>query len=411
MFDSENGNPAYRQLEENDRALVRAIVQAALRQLRRIDAIFASYLKNSLPEGAKSLQHILTVGAAQILFLDVPDHSAVDLAVEHAQSDPRTRRFANLVNALLRRLGREKDDVLAEIARTHSGLPGWIEKRLIAAYGADQAHAIGEACLEMPAIDITVKSEPEAWAEKLGGIVLPTGSVRLGPISGGLTNLEGFEEGEWWVQDAAAAIPARLFGDLTGRTVVDLCAAPGGKTAQLIMAGGDVTALDQSASRIRRLKSNLARLRLDATIIEKNMVDFQPATLFDAALLDAPCSSTGTIRRHPDIAWTKGPEDIAKLARLQENLLDHALNLVRSGGIVVFSNCSLDPLEGEDLVAKTLARRSDVERAPINPDDWPGLTEGVNAHGDFRTTPAMLQVGDGFASGMDGFFASVLRRL
>lgn len=401
MFDSDNGNPAYRQLETNDQALVRAIVHAALRQLTRIRAIFDSYLKNSLPEGARSLEHILSVGAAQILFLDVPDHAAVDLAVEQAQSDPRTRRFASLINALLRRLAREKNTILAKVTPNHSALPAWFEKRLSVIYGPDHAYAIGEACLDVPAIDITVKSDPAYWAEKLGGSVLPTGSVRLGLQGGGLTQLPGFEEGAWWVQDAAASIPARLFGDITGKNLADLCAAPGGKTAQLIMAGANVTALDQSASRIRRLKTNLARLKLEAKIIETNMADFQPSTLFDAVLLDAPCSSTGTIRRHPDIAWTKGPEDIAKLAGVQERLLDHALGLVKSGGLVVFSNCSLDPLEGEDLVEKILARRDDVERVPVLAKDWPGLEQAITANGDFRTTPAM---------GMDGFYACVLRR-
>jgi 16S rRNA (cytosine967-C5)-methyltransferase len=409
MFDQEHGNPAYRQLSDNDRALTRAIVQSALRQFRRIDAIFTSYLKNPLPEGARALQHILTVGAAQILFLDIPDHSAVDLAVEHAQSDPRTRRFANLVNALLRRLAREKDTILEQVGAI-SPLPEWFEKRLSAVYGKEAAQRIAEASIAMPAIDISVKSDPEGWANELGGVVLPTGSVRLPAQAGGLTDLPGFAEGEWWVQDAASAIPAKLFGNLSGMKVVDLCAAPGGKTAQLIMAGADVTALDQSASRIRRLKTNLARLGLDAQIREMNMADFKPSELFDAALLDAPCSSTGTIRRHPDIAWTKGPDDIAKLAVVQEKLLDHALNLVRPGGIVVFSNCSLDPLEGEELVERLLAYRKDVIRVPVKAEDWPGLEAAITAGGEVRTTPAMLAAKERFPSGMVGFFAVVLQR-
>lgn len=409
MFDNEHGNPAYRQLSGSDRALTRAIVQSALRQLRRIEAIFSSYLKNPLPEGARALQHILTVGAAQILCLDIPDHSAVDLAVEHARSDPRARRFANLVNALLRRLAREKNTILGEVEGV-SPLPEWFEKRLVQAYGKEAAKAIAEASMAMPAIDISVKSDPEGWADKLGGLVLPTGSVRLPAQTGGLTDLPGFGEGEWWVQDVASAIPAKLFGDLKGKKVVDLCAAPGGKTAQLIMAGADVTALDHSPSRIRRLKANLARLGLKARVCEMNMTDFKPAELFDAALLDAPCSSTGTMRRHPDIAWTKGPDDIAKLAGVQERLLDHALNLVRPGGIVVFSNCSLDPLEGEELVEKMLARRKDIVRMKVKADEWPDLEDAITEKGEVRTTPAMMPAKAGFPSGMDGFFAAVLQR-
>jgi 16S rRNA (cytosine967-C5)-methyltransferase len=212
------------------------------------------------------------------------------------------------------------------------------------------------------------------------------------------------------VQDAAAALPARLFGQLSGKRVVDLCAAPGGKTAQLILEGADVTALDQSSSRLKRLKSNLARLGLGAGTQEINMADFRTEDLFDAALLDAPCSSTGTIRRHPDVLWTKGPEDIEKLALLQEKLLRHALTLVKPGGQVVFSNCSLDKREGEEVSERILAE-GHCERVAIDPSAWPGLEEAVTPLGEFRTTPAMIPPQDGFSGGLDGFYAVVLRRV
>jgi 16S rRNA (cytosine967-C5)-methyltransferase len=233
----------------------------------------------------------------------------------------------------------------------------------------------------------------------------------LAAFEGAIPSLSGFSDGQWWVQDAAASIPAKLFGSLSGKRVVDLCAAPGGKTAQLILAGGTVTALDQSASRLKRLSSNLERLSLKAETVVADMAKFEPDELFDAALLDAPCSSTGTTRRHPDVLWTKGPEDIAKLAALQQRLLGHALTLVKSGGIVVFSNCSLDPSEGEDLVARVLASGVPVERVPISPEDWPGLEGAISPLGEFRTTPSMLPLSNGFASGLDGFFAVVLRRI
>jgi len=205
------------------------------------------------------------------------------------------------------------------------------------------------------------------------------------------------------VQDAAAAIPARLMGDIRDMRVADLCAAPGGKTAQLIMQGAHVTAVEQSASRIKRLKSNLDRLGMTADIKQERLEEFQPDELFDAILLDAPCSSTGTIRRHPDILWTKGPEDIEKLAGLQYRLLESAFGLLKAGGRIVFSNCSLDPLEGETLIDKFLAAHGDAMRLPIAPEDWPGLEGAINMRGEFRTTPAML-------GGMDGFFAAVLQR-
>ncbi|WLR94827.1 RsmB/NOP family class I SAM-dependent RNA methyltransferase [Shinella zoogloeoides] len=408
MLDLENGNPAYKQLSDADRALVRAILNTALRHLLRIEAILDTLVGTPLPEGARALHHVLTVAAAQILYLDVPDHSAVDLAVEQAQIDPRNRRFASLTNAVLRRLSREKASHLSA-TRTVSVIPAWFEARLVAVYGKERAARIGEALLEPSTIDLTVKSDPEGWAARLGGLVLPTGSVRLPTASGAIPALEGFEAGEWWVQDAAASIPAKLFGPLAGKQVADLCAAPGGKTAQLALAGGVVTALDQSGNRLKRLVGNLDRLGLSATTVEANMADYKPANLFDAILLDAPCSSTGTIRRHPDVLWTKGPEDIEKLARLQERLLRHSLTLVKPGGTLVFSNCSLDPSEGEEMIARVLADNPAWRIDPVDPADWPGLEAAISSRGEFRTTPAMLPATATHAGGMDGFYAVRLR--
>lgn len=404
MLDAENGNPAYRQLNEADRALVRAIINTALRHLPRIETILDTLVGTPLPEGARALHHVLTVAAAQVLYLDVPDHSAVDLAVEQAQIDPRNRRFASLTNAVLRRLSREKASHLMA-TREISVIPAWFHERLVVIYGREHAARIAAAMLEPSAIDLTVKSDPDGWAARLGGLVLPTGSVRLPAASGAIPALDGFDAGEWWVQDAAACLPAKLFSDLAGKRVADLCAAPGGKTAQLAAAGAVVTALDQSASRLKRLVGNLERLRLSATTVEANMAEYRPAELFDAVLLDAPCSSTGTIRRHPDVLWTKGPEDIEKLARLQERLLRHALTLVRPGGELVFSNCSLDPSEGEEMIVRVLADHPDWRIDPIDPAAWPGLEAAISPRGEFRTTPAMLPATAGHAGGLDGFYA------
>lgn len=410
MLDHANGNPVYKALNDADRALVRAILNAALRHLPRIEAALASMLQNPLPEGARALHHVLVVAATQILHLGIPDHSAVDLAVEQANLDPRNHRFAALVNAVLRRISREKNEII-EWSQDVPAMPGWFFARLEKVYGREQAVQIAEANLYPASIDLTVKSDAQAWAKRLNAVVLPTGGVRLRPFEGPVTDLEGFEEGEWWVQDAAASLPAQLFGSLAGKRVVDLCAAPGGKTAQLIMAGADVTALDQSASRLKRLGANLSRLNLKAKLLEKNMLNFTPEHLFDAALLDAPCSSTGTTRRHPDVLWSKGPDDIAKLAALQQRMLRHALTLVKPGGIVVFSNCSLDPSEGEDMVAAVLADTPGTRRLAVDPADWPGLEQAISADGDFRTTPAMLQAPEYLAGGLDGFYATILQRL
>ncbi|TCM54881.1 16S rRNA (cytosine967-C5)-methyltransferase [Rhizobium sp. PP-F2F-G48] len=409
MLDPIGGNPAYRQLSDIDRTLVKAILHTALRHLPRIEFMLDQLLKTPLPDGARALHHQLVVAATQIVYLDIPDHSAVDLAVEQANADPRNRRFASLTNAVLRRLSREKDDLLRIASETTPSLPKWYMDRLVSTYGREEARRIADVLLEPAAIDITVKSDPEGWAKRLGGLVLPTGSVRLASFQGAVSSLDGFDEGEWWVQDAAASLPAKLFGDIAGQRVVDLCAAPGGKTAQLIGAGAQVTALDQSASRLKRLNGNLERLGLSAETLECNMADFRPETLFDAALLDAPCSSTGTIRRHPDVPYTKGPDDITKLAGLQERLLRHALTLVKPGGIVVFSNCSLDPAEGETMVARVVASGG-CERVPVEPGAFPGFENAVTSLGELRTTPAMLAAQDGFSGGLDGFYATVLRR-
>ena len=407
MLDGDHGNPAYRALGEADRALVRAILNSALRHMPRIEAILGSLLSTPLPEGARALQHALVVAATQMLYLDIPDHSAVDLAVEQANRDPRSRRFAKLVNAVLRRLGREKEALIAGTDGIVC-IPAWFFARLVSVYGADEAARIAAAQLHPAAIDLTVKSDASGWAERLTGTVLPTGSVRLAGFRGAVSSLEGYEAGEWWVQDAAASIPVKLFGDLAGKRAADLCAAPGGKTAQLILAGADVTAIEQSENRLARLKGNLARLNLSAELVCANFLDHKPDQLYDAVLLDAPCSSTGTTRRHPDVLWTKGRSDIAKLAGLQERLLRHALTLVAPGGRLVFSNCSLDPSEGEEVVARVLADNPDIKRVPISPREWPGLEEAITSLGEFRTTPAMLSAEDPAFGGLDGFYACLL---
>jgi 16S rRNA (cytosine967-C5)-methyltransferase len=263
--------------------------------------------------------------------------------------------------------------------------------------------------LEAP-VDFSVKGDPAGWAERLGGVVLPTGSVRVERLSGPVTDLPGFDAGEWWVQDAAAALPAKLMGDVAGLRVADLCAAPGGKTAQLVLAGADVTAVDSSKNRLARLRQNLDRLGLAADVVQADLLAYAPEKLFDAVLLDTPCSSTGTVRRHPDVPWTKTPADISKLADLQKRLLARAVTLVRPGGRIVFSNCSLDPQEGEELVDAFLAEVPGIAVDPIRPDEMPGIGPFVTDRGWLRTTPAGLNLGRPQMSGLDGFFAARFRK-
>ncbi|UUP17452.1 RsmB/NOP family class I SAM-dependent RNA methyltransferase [Nitratireductor thuwali] len=411
LTDNEHGHPQYLALEPRDRALVRAILVSALRHRNTIASLIESRLERPLPANAHALSHVLHVGAAQILFLDVPDSAAVDLAVAQAKDDPRTRRFSALVNGVLRNLARRKERSLPAALAATRDAPKWFDARLQAAYGTERAGAILAAHrLEAP-VDFTVKSDAGKWAGLLGGRVLPGGSVRLDRLPDAVTALPGFEEGAWWVQDAAAALPARLLGNIENLDVADLCAAPGGKTAQLAQAGARVTAVDQSANRLKRLAGNLERLGLTAEIVQADLMQWQPPRLFDAILLDAPCSSTGTVRRHPDVPWTKTPEDIARLAELQRRLAEQAAGWVKPGGTLVFSNCSLDPAEGEQLVAALLAARQDLVLSPIAPEEIPGAERFVTAEGHLRTTPETGGEDAMSLHDVDGFFAARLKRL
>ena len=359
------------------------------------------FLEHGLPVQAPRVETALLLGAAQIFFLNVPDHAAVDLAVRVAQTDRRAAPFAGLINAVLRRLTREGAARLAALDPLALDAPDWLMARWTAAYVT--ARAIVAANSQEPALDVTVKNDPEYWAAKLGGRVLATGSVRL-VAPGAVSALPGFAEGAWWVQDAAAALPARLMGDIRGRRVADLCAAPGGKTAQLILAGAKVTAVDRAPARLQRLRENLARLALEAEIVCAD-IDEWTAEPFDAVLLDAPCSSTGTIRRHPDVAWLKEADDIVNLSRLQRRLLDRAVALTSPGGTLIYCTCSLEPEENEDVIADLLAREPAMRRVAVANGDVFGHDELISKNGDLRTLPCHFPDGDSRFAGVDGFYA------
>jgi 16S rRNA (cytosine967-C5)-methyltransferase len=287
--------------------------------------------------------------------------------------------------------------------------PKWLLDRWSATYGKDAAQAIAAANAQEPALDLTLKQDAERWAERVHGRLLPTGSVRT-LAHGAVTLLPGFSEGAWWVQDAAAAIPARLFGELNDRRVADLCAAPGGKTAQLANAGANVTAVDRSPARLSRLRENLERLSLSADILAADILEWQ-AEPFDAVLLDAPCSSTGTIRRHPDVPWLKSATDIAALVGMQRKLLDKAVELTKPGGTLIYCVCSLEPEEGEQQIADLLARDSRIARVPIAAGEVSGHAEFLNAAGELRTLPTHLPDPEPRWGGLDGFFAARLKRI
>jgi 16S rRNA (cytosine967-C5)-methyltransferase len=408
QFDSANAHPDFARLPERDRALTRALVATVLRRLGTLRSLLHGLLERGLPKDAPRVETALLIGGAQILFLDVPDHAAVDLSVRLVQTDRQAAHFAGLVNAVLRRLAREGTERLAHVDVDLCDTPGWLMARWIENYGEATARAIARAHRNEPALDLTAKGEPESWASQLHGRVLSTGSVRTlahGPVMA----LPGFAEGAWWVQDAAAALPVRLLGALAGLRVADLCAAPGGKTAQLAAAGARVTAVDRSPARLARLQQNLKRLSLVSDLVCADAAEWD-AEPFDAVLLDAPCSSTGTIRRHPDVSWLKQPADIEKLGALQRRLLARAVALTRPGGMLVYCTCSLEPEESMQAVDELLAREPCVQRSPIQPSELFGHSEFVTEAGDMRTLPCHLPDADARLSGLDGFYAARLRK-
>ncbi len=395
-------------LDARDKALVRSISTVAMRRLGAIRRALARLLDRGLPRNAGQFEWIAIAALAQILFLDTPDHAAVDLAVRAAKADPKTAGFSGLLNAVLRSAIREREQLLADLDALKDETPGWLAQRWRKNWGDERARAVAAAHLAEPTLDVTVRDDPAGWAERLGASLLPTGSLRVAAHTP-VPELPGYEEGRWWVQDAAAALPARLLRFAPGARVLDLCAAPGGKTAQLVAAGGAVTALDRSAERLKQLSANLDRLGLHADIVVADAAAWS-AEPFDAVLVDAPCSATGTIRRHPDVQWTKRPGDIDQLAVLQSRILDRAATLVKPGGQLVYCTCSLEPEEGEFQIAALLRRNPDFRRERIEAGESGIPAEFINADGDLRTLPHLWPNADPRMAGADGFFAARLRR-
>jgi 16S rRNA (cytosine967-C5)-methyltransferase len=391
-------------LDARDRALVRSIVLASLRHLGSLRLALAAMLEKGLPRKAQGLEWTLIVGAAQILFMDVPDHAAVDLAVRATRHETRNAPFAGLVNAVLRNIARQRDQ-WASPSDPFADTPQWLAARWRKTYGDDVASAIVRAHRLEPTLDLTLKTglDPALVPD---GFQLPTGSLRLSSHAP-VEELAHYADGHWWVQDAAAAIPARLLSAKSGERVADLCAAPGGKTAQLAETGAHIVALDRSAERLKRLSANLARLGLTAEIRVGDALAFE-AEPFDAILLDAPCSATGTIRRHPDVAWTKKPNDVTTLANVQAKMLDHAVTLLKDAGRLVYCTCSLEPEEGEMQIESFLRRHPQMSRSPIRADEIGGLAQCLTAQGDLRTLPSHLANPDPRLAGLDGFFAARL---
>ena len=417
ILETRHGPSGLKNLSPADAKLVRAIATTALRNRGVIDHCLNKLMSRKPPKNARHLLHTLHVAGAQILFMDVPDSAAVDVAVTSLSGNSRSERFASLGNAVLRKLSKTKDELLGGLPpqeQARMNMPPWMWQQTRKSFGKDRAQKIAELHMLEPVIDLTVKSDPAGWADKLGGTVLHGHSIRV-PAKGNVDTWEGFDKGEWWVQDFAAHLPSHLLGDISGKSIIDLCAAPGGKTAQLINAGATVTALEAVRSRCERLEENLQRLKFDATIVNADLFDWKPDQLFDAVLLDAPCSSTGTIRRHPDVQWSKSKDQIEELAELQFNMTVHAASFLKPGGTLVFSNCSLMRSEGEDLFAKITKGEFGLQAEKLTPDDLFGLEECITGQGTARTLPSHMlniaapkdnDIAPERMGGLDGFFAA-----
>jgi len=393
-------HPGFDALSVRDRAFARLLSVTVLRRMGEIDAALDQFVRRPIQPSAARVMNALRLGAAQRLFLDTPPHAAVDTTVGLLRGP--LAGFKGLANAVLRKIETVPEGT--DAARVNT--PDWLWRSWETAYGRETAAAIAAAHAAEPPLNISVASDPDIWAAKLEATVLPTRSLRRA-IGGDPTALPGFADGGWWVQDAAAALSARLLGPVAGRTVIDLCAAPGGKTAQLAAAGARVTAVDRSGPRLKILRANMDRLKLPVDIVEADAARWRPDRPAEAVLLDAPCTATGTIRRHPDIPYIKTEKDVAKISAVQDRLLDAAAAMTAPGGRLVYATCSLQPEEGPDRLAALLRRDAPVRLDPILATELPGLSDAIQADGTVRTLPCHWKE----RGGLDGFFIARLARL
>ena len=384
-----------------DRALANRLVTTALRYHGPIGALLRELLQRGIPKKSGRFEAVLRLSLGQLLFLpDLGDHSALFLAGEAMRADQKTQHLIKLMNGVLREAQRRRGTVVVSAATL---FPDHLLREWRDSYGEDAVDAFGRALLEGAPLDLTLKA-PVAG---LDAAPVLADTVRMADRDRAVDQLPGYAEGRFWVQDAAAAIPARLIRLAAGARVLDLCAAPGGKTAQLVKAGYAVTALDRDASRIERLRHNLARLDYTAELVTADALDYAPPAPFDAVLLDAPCSATGTFRRHPEVAWHRDPGDIAGRVALQRRLIARAADCLNPGGILVYCVCSLERDEGERQAAWASAQG--LEPMPVSSVELDGWGAPVTQAGFVRTHPGQIVPGDKGGT-LDGFFVARFRR-
>lgn len=423
MLEAAIGNSeGFKELETRDKGLVRLIVAGCLRRHGQLNAILDPMIS---PQTADQVKLVLKIGVTQLLFLDLSQHAATDTAVELVKKIGFERQ-SGLVNAVLRRVIREKETLLAKTAITDN-LPIEIKTRWDQHWGPEKTAEIAGLAAQTPPLDITATGDIDALAKQLGGTPLTRQTIRCS-FDGDIRNMPDYAAGSWWVQDAAAALPVHLMGDVSGKQVWDLCAAPGGKTAQLIASGAEVTAIDKEAARLDRLRSNLKRLNMTARIKQADILDSEFDRMakgqpVDMILLDAPCSATGTIRRRPDILVRDERPDLASLQEIQIQMLKNCLGWVKAGGIVLYATCSLEPEEGEEVVSAILHHRL-AEIQPFTAAELGPFASSLTAEGWARILPDCLTeypadplaesqlnmpaAAQAIAQGNDGFFIARL---
>lgn len=411
LTDSKSGHAQFLRLNKQDQNLAKAILITALRHRVGIGKALLAAMNRPEPKRARDLTHLFHIATAQILHMDIPASAAVNIAVTSAARNPKTKRFKGFVNAVLRNISAKSEHTQSMQNHGCQYLPPWLAKKLRSDYGKKRLLEIDAALGKPGSVDISLArgEDPQFWAERMQATILPNGSLRLNH-STPVTELPGFDEARWWVQNAASSIPAALLGDIKGKEIADLCAAPGGKTAQLAMKGAKVTAIDLSEPRLARLAQNMKRLDLDVNILAGDLLEMEPPQLYDCVLLDAPCSSTGTLRRHPDVVWNHDSQDIQNLADIQKRLLANIHNWVKPGGTIVYATCSLLKAEGEDQTAARLTSDNHLQPLPLSAEEYPYLKDMINSQGMLRALPCHWG-GLESPGGLDGFYAARFQRL